>query len=221
MIILPGLIIGSSRPSVTYNGYKENPAVGTSTDTLTGAPLGTASADRFVVAALAFEKLAAASESVTIAGQSAPLIAGTKENYASSALFVGMYGVLLPTGTTGDIVMTVSSATVSLYFAAMYSLYRLRSTTPVDVAVSDANPMALSVNTLTASIAIGLAFVNNATTVSWSGLTEDVDIQDSTGAPGNTYSAASVSLAPAATPRVITATPVAPTPQVGCAAVFR
>lgn len=221
--MIPGLfpIMVGAVPQLTYNGYVENPNNGTLTDSLLSAPLGAEKAGRYVVAALAFSKAAAASASVTIDGVTAPLVPGTLSQYASSALFCGLYGAVIPAGTSGDVVMTVSSSTVSLLFAAMYSVYGLSSTSPRDVAISDANPIPLSVDVMSGGCAIALAHVNNATTMSWSGMTEDVDIQDTAGIPASTYSAASINRSAAIAPLTITATPAAGVPNCGCAASFR
>lgn len=221
--MIPGVfpIQVGSVPLLTYNGYVEDPSTGTSTDTLASAPLGTAASGRFVIAALAFIKASAASETVTIAGQAAALLPGTKAQFGTSAQFCGLYGVVLASGTSGNVVMTVSSSTCSLLFAAMYSIYGLSNTSPRAVATSSADPLALSLNVPSGGCAIGLAHVNNRTTIGWSGLTEDVDIQDTAGSPASTYSAASINRSAAATPLSVTATPLTGVPNCGCAASFR
>lgn len=204
-------------PFLTYNGYREDQSSGAATDSLIDAPLGAASSARFVVAALAFAKLSGATETVTIAGQSAPRIPGTISQFGTSALFCGLYGVALASGTVGNVVMTVNSSTCSLVFAAMYSLYGLSSTSPRAAAISSANPLPLSLNVPSGGCAIGFVHINKSTTIGWSGLVEDVDFSS----PASTFSAASINRSVEATPLSVTATPVNGVPNCGCAASFR
>ena len=143
------------------------------TYTFTAAAIGTAAGGRYVVVgvSIAFSTTRSIS-SVTVAGATATLI-GTA--LTSANLVMALYGVQVDSGTTGDIVVTASGASLDCGIG-VWALYDLTSQTPVDTGTSTANPSTDSLTTLDNGVAIAFAdSANTLATYTWSGLTENFD----------------------------------------------
>lgn len=142
------------------------------TYTFSSQNTGTAAADRYIIVAI--ESRSATSgrtiSTVTVGGESATQVV-QQTNSTSGANVCGLYIVALPTGTSGDVVVTFSGGMAR----AAIQLYRaddLASATAVDTDNSVANAPSVTLTTA-AGFAVGCVFSQNTTTASWANLTED------------------------------------------------
>jgi len=118
---------GGVAPPATITYLSQNaPGGAGSSQTISGASLGTAAANRYIVVVqTGVLQSACTTPTVDIAGVSATLIGGT-------ATSRGAWMALVPTGTTGNIVYTCTTGTVSAWINSVYRLTDLQSTTPVE-----------------------------------------------------------------------------------------
>ena len=184
-------------------------ASGSSTSDLTtytfaGVDIGTAATNRHVVVGVQGSGGTARTlSSVTVAGVTATILVEATDTGGGGEDHVALVIAAVPTGTTGDVVVTWSGAFARGAYG-VWAVYGLESPTPVDTTQSTASPGALSVDTTADSIVIAVSAPNNSSTTAWSGVvTENFDVaafetQGWTGA-----SAAKVA---AATPATVTAT---------------
>jgi hypothetical protein len=107
--------------------------------------------------------------SATIGGVSATLL----HQYS---IVIQLWGALVPTGTDGTITVTRAAGNMTFGLVVGWSLYDLKSFTPVDSVISTlANPSSASLNTLAGGVAIGLGGgVGGALpAIAWTGLTSE------------------------------------------------
>lgn len=141
--------------------------------TFSSQALGTAASDRYiVVGTLARAAAARTLDSVTVGGVAATKLTAL-ENAGSNS---GLWLAAVPTGTTGDVVLTFSSTMVR----AAIAIWRVDgiSTTPTDVDTSDALPATANITIAAGGVAFGASFVGiNTTTLTatWTNLTTDAD----------------------------------------------
>lgn len=201
-------------PSVAYVSSAAD-ASNLSTYTFAGMALGAADPTRVIlVAVMGLDVGTVVPTGCTVAGVTATLVAsGVSVTAIGSAQ---IYAVALPSGTTGDVVVTCSGAMGRLA-VVVWSALNLTSLTPYDTATSDADPAVLDCNTTGACIAVACGFWNNTTPAAWTGLTEDVDAT----VEGAQYTGASATINTAATPRSISVDCGTTSYAVGAAAVFR
>lgn len=154
--------------------FVANAADGTdlTTYSFAGQNLGTASADRYIVAAFAHRAGAGTptGSSVTIGGVSATFLAGVSNGTGRCELWIAA----VPTGTTGTIAITWSAGVARCVMGA-WALTNLQSSTPTATYSSTASPMSASANISAGGVALALGFANVAATATWAGLTEDFD----------------------------------------------
>jgi len=117
----------SGGPVLTYIGTTAD-TVGATTFTFTAHAIGTAAANRFVIVCAAGANITTTStvDSCTIGGNAATLIART---VLSDDLAVGMFGLLVPAGTTATITVTYSRSH-SRSSISVYTMTGAESTTP-------------------------------------------------------------------------------------------
>lgn len=127
-MILPGGIIGGALPSVVLTDTAQL-NTGGATKTFTAMDLG-AEGRRHIVIALGVLG-SGAPTGCTVAGVTATQLAIENIFNFRSALYIAS----VPTGLTGDVVVTLASTGGA--FIGVYALYNLRSATPVDT-VTDA-----------------------------------------------------------------------------------
>jgi hypothetical protein len=152
--------------------------------------------------------------SVTIAGVSASVevvsASGGRQICAIATASV-------PTGTTGDIVVTFDQ-TMARCVIAVWAAYDLNSATAVDTASSTADPASLDVDTQTAGLIFAVAYNNGGGTATWTGITEQFD----TTSEAALVTAADATVATGETPRTVECDySSADTERVGVSASFR
>jgi hypothetical protein len=99
---------GGSTPSASSTDFDTTTGGWTSVKTFSGMDIGSAASDRFVVLAMPIYGNSPSFSSVTIGGVSASLIYTYGNSGAGGNEHVFFYGATVPTGTTGDIVLTFS-----------------------------------------------------------------------------------------------------------------
>lgn len=149
----------------------------TTTHTHSGMTLGAADSGRYIIAAIDCRDASARTVStLTIGGVTATLIYA----YQTSGTICGFWVALVPTGTTGDVVITFSGS-VARSGVSTYRLLTSYDPTAYSDAQQDttatSNHLDITLNVPAAGVALAAVFYNNSTTASitWSGLTEDYD----------------------------------------------
>jgi hypothetical protein len=111
-------------------------------------------------------------DSVTVAGESADPVVALFQ-FGTNSLVAALYAVDLPTGTTGDVVVTFSRAQLR----AAIGLWRATDidyAAPHDTGSSSANSPTDTLNVVAGGFAIGVASVGAG--VTWTNLDEDYDL---------------------------------------------
>jgi hypothetical protein len=169
------------------------------TYTFAGASIGSAAADRIVVVGIAAREGGGTNRtlsSVSIAGVSATIVADSGNVPTHAAFAVA----LVPTGATGDIVVTFSAG-MSRCVISVWSTAGMDSSAVSSDTADTTDPLEASVNIPAGGVAFGTAYDNGATTVTWTNLTEDYDAQHET----RTFSFASAEFATLQTGLTLTA----------------
>lgn len=175
--------ISRNRPTVSYRTAAQD-GTGQTTYTFSAQDIGAAASDRYVVVGIAARGQASIS-SVTIGGVSA-----TKIKEQGNTDVAGLYIAAVPSGTTGDVVVTLPGAGLRAAIG-VWALYGLSGSGAAETtASSTSDPATLSLTTSPNAIVIGLAYNDSALSFSWVGLTENFDTAI---AASNAYSGASVS----------------------------
>lgn len=176
-------------------------AVDRATYTYAGLNFGTAAVDRYLVACVTYRVGSAIGiSSVTIGGVAATLVIGASSGTAPTVTRAAIYIALVPTGTSGNVVVT-HSGTVSRAGCSLYSLTGIGSATASATSTmtnlaggtfgSFTLPNASHViacgyngdgssriSTASANLSAGsptLTATSGASDTTWSGLTEDYD----------------------------------------------
>jgi hypothetical protein len=169
------------------------------TYTFSTQALGTAASDRRIVVGAGSSSAAGTTvSSVTVGGIAATQLATAGTGNGIAALWIAS----VPTGTTGDVVVTFSQAQ-SRAGIGVWALYGAAAAA-FDTGTSTADPMTDTLNVPASGAAIGYFAGNDNTSATWTNLTENFDeAQEST----ITQSGASATFAAAQTALAITATP--------------
>jgi hypothetical protein len=185
----------SGNPTITYNNSYVVPAklLSASSITFTSVALGTAASNRVVAVYFSTGSgNAGLVSSVTIQGITATLgVRATNSNSFSNTV---IYYATVPTGTTGDVVVTFSTTwgnTTAAYLGCV-SMYDLASTTPITAfsfsASDGVSPTASATLTPSADAVLFAGWragaVAAGSTSSWTNATEQTD--SLSGAVGNT-----------------------------------
>lgn len=154
-------------PTITYLGdYSQETGLGAdSTVTLTSQSLGTANATRRIVVAVArYRNDSSLTPTVTVAGITATRLVGWAGNYNTTNIYIAD----VPTGTTGNIVVTNAVDHYNGVTITWYALYDLGSSAAVSSAEAhgSVNNRSLTLNTLNQSIVIfkSSRYVSNSPT---------------------------------------------------------
>lgn len=147
--------------------------------TFSAVPYGPAFSGRKIVAGIGFrENIIVTVSSVTIGGVAASAIAGAAVDFTAGSLSsIAFYQATVPTGDTGDIVVTLSGSTLRCALG-VWSLRNAR--TVIDTGTSTADPAADTLITAGRGVVLGYGFeTHNAVgiTAAWTGLTENFDAQ--------------------------------------------
>lgn len=149
------------------------------TYTFASQNLGTASSDRYIIVGASgrdFGTTAKSITSVTVGGVSATEI-HQAQGTATGTTVSGLYIAAVPTGTTGDVVVTFSEvfikSNIALWAATgLDSAYDFASST-----TSVSNALTTDVDVLAGGSAVSLSTSDsNALTMSWAGITKDGDM---------------------------------------------
>jgi|SRR5262245_6475236 len=206
--------------AITFVG--DNSIVATqSVFTFDDEPIGTAASDRYVgiVVAGTSRTIGGASyiQSVTVNGSAATCV-GLTTNESANGPFVGLYIHALATGTTADIVVTVSGSGGSDAFDCNIFVYNITGIDPTPIGgglftqirggsglLPGTTLATISLNTVDDGVAFGGvgSHSSGSTSYTWAGLTED---SDTTTFGNNCWSAASLATGDN-TPLTVTATP--------------
>lgn len=146
--------------------------------TYSGKDIGTAATDRFVIVGITAHDSSGSKNvtSVTIGGVAATQL--SDGNDASGVCSCDLWGAVVPSGTTADIVFNLAaSATKS---AIVWGVaYNLQSTTPVDTLVVNtaaASPLAGNIDVDAGGFVFGIVTVQNTVaTYTMTGVSEDSD----------------------------------------------
>lgn len=152
-----------------------NSTADTNAYTFSAQNLGTASADRYIIVS-AFGRKAGASttiSSITIGGVSATIVKQVTNNVTNTDV-AGLAIAAVPTGATGDVVVTFGASMVRAAIG-LWSATGLVSATPTDTGSSTANAPTYDLDVNANGFAIGAGATAANTTASWTELTEDFD----------------------------------------------
>jgi hypothetical protein len=182
-------------------GFESSASVdhNSSSTTFSSQGIGTADAARRVVVAIHGSADNRSVSTVTIGGVSA----NGRAAILSASNAAEIWDAIVPTGTTGDIVVTWSG-TQRVTGISVYAIYDAYATV-YDTATSSANPSDLDLNVLEGGFAIATVTDVNSNTTTWVGLTEDFD--DNNLPLSRSQSSASLLPTSDETSRNITATP--------------
>lgn len=160
-------------PSVSYRNLYSSTANNASY-TFTSCDIGTANASRLIVVQVhgAAPIGTIAVSSLTIAGTGATGYQNTARIYPTS-----LWALSVPTGTTANIVVQFSGSSNNCLIA-VYALYDLNSSTPIDTQANTAtgsNVVSTTVSARQKGIVIAGITGNSNATTTWSGVTERYD----------------------------------------------
>lgn len=206
---------GGGTPAITYQGLVDS-TDNLTTYTFSAVPIGAAASRDHVVVGLTFRATSNGRtfSSVTIGGVSATLILkNDNTDDAGNSTGSALYSAAVPTGTTADVVMTLSGG-ASRASCDAWTVENVTSFTPYDTATyhtaSSASTFNLDLDSPTGtSVAMGVALLRVGGGV-WTGLTEnsDRDIESAV-----SVVAATGTFTSAATPNTITVDPDSGTPS--------
>jgi hypothetical protein len=140
--------------------------------TFSGVALGVAAADRriIVVASVSTSTSSSSISGVTVGGQTGvQLVAGDNNNR-----FCSIFTALVPTGTTGDIVVSISAQTGETWGIGVFRLTGAAEAA-TDTAVSAADPSVLTIDCPAGGVIIGGAFSAGVSAWTWAEITEAYD----------------------------------------------
>ena len=183
MIIFPGAVIGGALPVDVTLRDTANATTDATSHTFTGMALGAADTRRYILVGVGYSSLSAG-VTVTIAGNTAPLVSGTQA--VSGVIRSEMHLLAVPTGTSATIVISKGDAIIP--YIAVWSCL-LPNATAYDTATSASDNPSLSLNTRRNGGFAVLAMSNGVdlTGFSWTGVTEDFEV----GVSGARYSGGS------------------------------
>lgn len=147
------------------------------TYTFSSQNLGTAASDRCIVVTIGTRDTGATTktiDSVTIGGVSATIVI-QKQYAVTNSTVSGIAIAAVPTGTTGDVVITMSEAMLRMA-TSIYRVDGVDCTVSTDAEGSIVSGPSASLYVPAGGVAVGTgAFSSAGSTVTWSGLTEDTD----------------------------------------------
>lgn len=150
----------------------------TDTYTFSSQNLGTAAADRYIFVGVTSRSSGTTNtiNSVTVGGVTATQVE-LQRTVTTVVNMAGLYIAAVPTGTTGDVVVTFNATTLRCGIG-MWGATGLASATATDSDVSSANAPTYAIDVVAGGFAIGVAYGadNNAPgATTWTGITEDYD----------------------------------------------
>lgn len=183
--MLPGLtsaiIGGSNAPTVSYRA-SVNDAVSRSTYTFAATSIGTASASRYVVVAVAtVDGTVAAHNSVTVGGVSCNSLANAGTS-GDNRVTMWITQTAIESGTTADIVVTCSNSETACTIG-VWAVYDITSNTAADAQTDTGTTLSVSVTVPAGGVIIAAAFATSAgpPTHTWTNVTEDFETANAGG----------------------------------------
>lgn len=191
---LVGFGAGGEPKILTYIG--ETSATNNATVyTFTGASIGTAASDRRVIVAV----MGGGSNSgVTLSSVTVGGVTATINGQATNGNSVGaIVTAAVPTGTTGDIVVTFSGQKERCN-VGVWSATGLTSNAAIDFDSGTADPGTATLDAVIGGFCIALAVSSNTTTLTWTNVTENYDVQPESAdtASGASAATTAVTIAP-------------------------
>lgn len=172
-----------------------------STYTFASQALGTAYTDRKIIVGIGARGGSDYTpSSVTVGGVAATQVASVVQNGS----YAGIYIASVPTGTTGNVVVTFSGTMVRAA-VGVWSARRLQSTTAIDTATDPDNPISQALTMSAGSIGVGVGFTQGTATHTWTGLTKTFQ-EDMTDTNNSSVSGASLARSTAGTVTVTMST---------------
>lgn len=156
--------------------YLQSAQSGTDLSTYTFAAqnLGSAASDRFIACTIngrSNDGGARTITSVTIGGVTATQACLANNSGSHCAIF----SAAVPSGATGDVVVTWSS-TMGDCTIALHSHYGAFSTTPTSAVTDTTTPLSQSINVAAGGFAVGISTSDSGSaTATWAGITEKFD----------------------------------------------
>lgn len=148
--------------------------------TFSSQNLGTAAADRYIIVAVQSRSVGTdvhTIDSVTVGGVSATIVVQRQNNAANSS-YAGLAIAAVPTGTTGDVVVTFST-TMLRCEVGLWRATGLASATATDFGSSTASAPTYAIDVVAGGFAIGAVTQSNGVSAAWTNLTEKYDdLQD-------------------------------------------
>ncbi len=146
------------------------------TYTFSTVDIGTANADRCVIVSAIARKSGASAtlSTVTIGGVSATIVVQNTNNVTNTDV-AGLAAAIVPTGTTGDIVVTWSAGMLRSQIGVWTAIGTDSCTTPHDTGSSLSGDPSTTIDIADAGAAVGAGLTAAGTTASWTGLTENFD----------------------------------------------
>lgn len=190
--MLRASVNSTSKITYTYNGSILGSNSATTTLTISGVSFGNTGTNRVVAIVLTSGSNSSISiSSATIGGVSATIATQTTASFRNNAIIYAT----IPSGTSGDVVITFNASSTTSTFAHSYSIYNATNTTPQDAKQS--------INTSTgvsATRSVSLTYSNNsvviggysagaydpAAALTWTNVT--IDIEDEGGSAVNSSS---------------------------------
>lgn len=152
-----------------------NSTTDTNAYTFAAQNLGTEASDRYIVVTVNGRKAGATTSisSVTVGGVAAT-IAVQRVNTVTNTSVAGIAIAAVPTGATGDIVVTFADTLARCAIGA-YRIDNLFSATAYDTDSSVSADPSVGLNVSNPGFAIGTGAASGTGSVTWTGLTEDYD----------------------------------------------
>lgn len=159
----------------SYLGETPDPA-NLTTYTFSSESLGAADANRYIIVGVVARKggtTGCSITSVTIGGVSATEILD-QANTDSNCDVAGLYIANVPTGTTGDVVVTFGETMVRSAIG-LWRAVNIDSPTPTDFSASTASDPTYNIDVSAGGFAVGMCISNSNSSATWSGVTENFD----------------------------------------------
>lgn len=173
-----------------------------STYTFSSQNLGTASADRYIIASVTGRAVGTPTLSgVTIGGVTATSVVNQVNTAGGNTSLAALFIAAVPTGTTGDVVASMSGSFLRCGIG-LWAATNLDSATATDSSGSTANDPTYAIDVSADGFAIGCAYNADTATASWTNLTEDFD--EAVEGAGSRHSGASATFASAQTNLTLT-----------------
>ena len=164
----------SASATTVYRGFHQFSS-GAAIQTFSSVALGTAASDRRVVVVVGIGHVSATLASVTVGGVSGSLI---RRQDGSDSMDTEIWLATVPTGTTGDVVVTQGAAS-NAGGMAVYTMHGASATENDYISVNNGNPFSGTIDVSAGGAIIGVSHANHGSgpNSTWAGITEDVDTQ--------------------------------------------